>query len=42
MDKKIIVGASGASGFPLLIKCLELIREAQGYSSELILIHRVK
>ena len=37
MDKKIIVGASGASGFPLLIKCLELIREAQGYSSELIL-----
>ena len=32
---KIIVGVTGASGMPILVKCLELIREA-GYTSELI------
>ena len=32
---KIIVGATGASGMPILVKCLELIREA-GCTSELI------
>ena len=34
---KIIVGATGASGIPILVKCLELIREAKGYSAELIM-----
>lgn len=28
MKKRIVVGASGASGMPVLKKCLELIREA--------------
>ena len=27
MKKRIIVGATGASGLPLLVKCLEIIRE---------------
>ncbi len=34
---KIIVGATGASGITILVKCLELIREAKGYSAELIM-----
>ena len=34
--KRIIVGAAGASGFPVLVKALELIREG-GYESYLIL-----
>lgn len=35
--KRIIVGASGASGIPLLIKCLELIKEEEDYESWLIM-----
>ena len=35
--KRIIVGASGASGFPVLKKCLELIREDRTYQSGLIM-----
>lgn len=35
--KRIIVGATGASGAPLLIQCLRLIREAEGYTSALIM-----
>lgn len=31
MKKRIIVAATGASGMPLFIKCLELIREAREY-----------
>ena len=34
--KKIIVGATGASGLPLLIECLKLIRRAEGFSSILL------
>ena len=37
MKKKIIVAATGASGMPLLIKCLELIRECPDYECSLIL-----
>lgn len=37
MKKKIVVGASGASGMPVLIQCLKLIREAPGYESCLIM-----
>ena len=37
VKKKIIVGASGASGMPLLIKCLELIKEEEDYESWLIM-----
>ena len=37
MKKRIVVGATGASGIPLLVKCLELIREADGFESWLIL-----
>lgn len=33
MKKKIIVGATGASGFPILVKCLELIREEPDFES---------
>lgn len=35
--KRIIVGATGASGLPILRTCLELIREAAGYESYLIM-----
>ena len=42
MNKRIVVGASGASGMPLLIQCLKLIREAEGYSSALIMTEGAK
>lgn len=41
-DKKIIVGATGASGLPLLIKCLELIKRAEGYASVLLMSKSAK
>lgn len=37
MKKRIVVGASGASGMPVLMKCLEFIRESGMYESFLIL-----
>ena len=37
MKKRIIVGATGASGLPLLVKCLEIIRENPDYESYLIM-----
>ena len=37
MKKKIIVGATGASGFPILVKCLELIREEPDFESCLMI-----
>lgn len=40
--KRIIVGASGASGMPILIQCLKLIRAAGDYSSYLILSEGAK
>ena len=35
--KRIVIGASGASGFPVLKKCLELIRKDENYRSVLIM-----
>ncbi|MCG4751506.1 MULTISPECIES: UbiX family flavin prenyltransferase [Clostridia] len=35
--KRLIVGATGASGIPILQKCLELIKEEEDYESWLIL-----
>lgn len=40
--KRIIVGATGASGIPILIKCLELIKEEQEYESYLIMSDSAK
>lgn len=40
--KRIIVGASGASGAPLLIKCLELIKETPEFESWLIMTEGAK
>ena len=37
MKKRIVVGATGASGQPLLIKCLEIIRESEEFESYLIM-----
>lgn len=37
MKKRIIVGATGASGIPILMKCLELIREEAEFESYLIM-----
>lgn len=37
MKKRIIVAATGASGMPILIKCLELIREQEEFESWLIM-----
>ena len=31
--KEIIVGATGASGMPVLIKCLKLIKESGSFDS---------
>lgn len=41
-SKKIIIGASGASGFPILIKCLKIIKETPGYESYLIMTDSAK
>ena len=40
--KRLIVGASGASGGPLLLQCLQLIREAKEYESWLIMSKNAK
>ena len=37
MKKRIVVGATGASGLPLLVKCLEIIREDPDFESYLIM-----
>ena len=29
VEKRIVVGASGASGMPLLMKCLEILRDSE-------------
>lgn len=42
MKKRIIVGASGASGLPLLIQCLKLIRESAQFESYLIMSEGAK
>ena len=36
MKKRIIVGATGASGIPILTKCLELIKENPDFETHLI------
>lgn len=40
--KRIIIGATGASGFPILIKCMKLIREASDWESYLIMSDSAK
>lgn len=42
MKKRIVVGATGASGMPLLIKCLELIKEEKEYETYLIMSDSAK
>lgn len=37
MKKRIMVGASGASGIPILVKCLELIRKSGMYETWLVM-----
>lgn len=42
MNKRIIVGATGASGMPILVKCLEIIKEIEGYESWLVMSDSAK
>ncbi len=42
MDKRIIIGASGASGLPILVKILEIIKKEDGISSALIMTESAK
>lgn len=42
MKKRIIVGATGASGIPIFIQCLELIREQEDFESYLIMTDSAK
>lgn len=42
MQKRIIVGATGASGLPILIKCLELIKQNPEFESYLIMSDSAK
>lgn len=42
MKKRIIVGATGASGIPILIQCLKLIREQEEFESYLIMTDSAK
>ena len=42
IKKRIVVGATGASGLPLLYDCLRIIRETDGWESLLILSDSAK
>lgn len=42
MKKRIIIGATGASGLPILIQCLDLIREHEEFESYLIMTDSAK
>ena len=42
IKKRIVVGAAGASGLPLLYDCLRIIREADNWESLLILSDSAK
>lgn len=42
MNKRIVIGASGASGMPILQACLRLVRDAEGFSSVLIMTESAK
>ena len=42
MKKRIMVGASGASGMPLLTCCLEIIKKQPEYESQLIMTESAK
>lgn len=42
MKKRIIVGATGASGLPILIQCLKLIKEQEEFESYLIMTESAK
>lgn len=42
MKKRIIVGATGASGLPILIQCLKLIKEQEEFESYLIMTKSAK
>ena len=33
MKKRIIIGATGASGLPILIQCLKLVKEQEDFES---------
>lgn len=42
VKKRIIVGATGASGLPILIQCLKLIKEQEEFESYLIMTESAK
>ena len=42
VEKQIVVGASGASGMPLLIKCLEILQDNEEYRSLLVMSRSAK
>lgn len=42
MKKRMIVGATGASGLPILVQCLKLLREQDEFQSYLIMTDNAK
>lgn len=42
MKKRIIIGATGASGLPILIQCLKLVQEQEDFESYLIMTDSAK
>ena len=42
VEKRIVVGPSGASGMPLLIKCLKILRTKEEYRSLLVMSRNAK
>ena len=42
MAKNIIVAATGASGLPLLVECLKIIKENENFKSYLIMSESAK
>ena len=42
MKKRLIIGATGASGMPILIQCLKLMKEQDDFESYLIMTDSAK
>ena len=42
MKKRLIIGATGASGIPILIQCLKLVQEQKDFESYLVMTDSAK
>ena len=42
MKKRLIIGATGASGIPILIQCLKLVKEQENFETYLVMTDSAK